>query len=93
MIYKSYSNKRLIQENILLCAYLCYLMEEGYNGSLEPLMNISTILEKEIQNRKITNKQILSFIESEFWNPHEQVVIGTFLFSETDLFNFKTGQS
>ena len=93
MIYKSYSNKRLIQENILLCAYLCYLMEEGYNGSLEPLMNISTILEKEIQNRKITNKQILSFIESEFWNPHEQVVIGTFLFPETDLFNFKTGQS
>jgi len=90
---KLFSNKKLIRENTLVCAYICYLIEEGFHGSLEPLLDISIMLEKEIQIRKITNKQIERFIESEYWNPHEQVVIGTFLFPETDLFNFKTGQS
>ena len=93
MKYKLFSNKKLLRENTLVCAYICYLLEEGFHGSLEPLLDISIMLEKEIQIRKITNKQIERFIESEYWNPHEQVVIGTFLFPETDLFNFKTGQS
>ena len=93
MKYKSFSNKKLLQENTLVCAYICYLMEEGYNGSLEPLLDISTMLEKEIQVRKISNKQIERFIQSEHWSPHEQVVIGTFIFPESDLFNIKIGQS
>jgi len=93
MKYKSFSNKKLLRENTLVCAYICYLMVEGFHDSLEPLLDISTMLEEEIQIRKITNKQIQRFIESEYWNPHEQIVIGRLLFPETDLFNFKTGQS
>ena len=93
MTYKSYTNKMLLKENVLVCAYICFLMEVGYNGTLKPLLEKSSSLEKEIKIRKITDKQVLGYIDLEYWNHHEQIVIGTYLFPEIDFFNFKIGHA
>ena len=62
MKYKSFSNKKLLRENTLVCAYICYLMVEGFHDSLEPLLDISTMLEEEIQIRKVAG-HLFKFIK------------------------------
>ena len=92
MNYKSYSDRKLVQESTLVCAYLCYLMEEGYINSLDSLIDFSCELDREIERRNLSNEEINRLINIESWSPYEQIVIGTFLFPESDLFNIITGK-
>ena len=87
------SNKKLIENHTIFFAYFCHLMEQGQDSLLQELCDIGMKLEDEIGRRKITNTEIDEFMKNVSLSPQDQLMVATYIYPESDLFNIKIGQS
>ena len=68
-------------------------MEQGQDSLLQELCDIGMKLEDEINRRKITNTEIDEYMKNVVLTPQDQLMVATYIYPESDLFNVKTGQS
>jgi len=87
------SNKDLIKNHTIFHAYFCHLIESDQAESAEELCEIGWKLDEEIRRRKITEVQIEECIKNSEFDPQDQLMISTYIYPESDLFNVITGQS
>ena len=87
------SDKQLIENHTLFFAYFCHLMEQGQDSQLQELCDIGMKLNDEISRRKITNTEIDEFMKNVSLSPQDQLMVATYIYPESDLFNIKIGQS
>ncbi len=87
------SDKELIKNHTIFHAYFCHLIETDQADSAEELCEIGWKLDEEIRRRKITEVQIEECIKNAEFDPQDQLMISTYIYPESDLFNVKTGQS
>ena len=59
----------------------------------EELIKIGMKLDNEISRRKITNTEIDEYMKNVILTPQDQLMVATYIYPESDLFNVKTGQS
>ena len=59
----------------------------------EELCDIGMKLDNEIARRKISNTEIDEFMNNVSLSPEDQLMVATYIYPESDLFNVKTGQS
>ena len=87
------TDSELIKNHTVFFAYFCHLMEQGQDSLLQELCDIGMKLEDEISRRKITNTEIDEFMKNVSLSPQDQMMVATYIYPESDLFNVKTGQS
>ena len=87
------TNKDLIKNHTIFHAYFCHLIESDPADSAEELCEIGWKLDEEIRRRKITEVQIEECIKNSEFDPQDQLMISTYIYPESDLFNVITGQS
>ena len=87
------TNKDLIKNHTIFHAYFCHLIESDQADSAEELCEIGWKLDEEIRRRKITEVQIEECIKNSEFDPQYQLMISTYIYPESDLFNVITGQS
>jgi hypothetical protein len=87
------SDKELIKNHTIFHAYFCHLIETDQADSAEELCEIGWKLDEEIRRRKITEVQIEECIKNSEFDPQDQLMISTYIYPESDLFNVITGQS
>ena len=87
------TNKDLIKNHTIFHAYFCHLIESDQGDSAEELCEIGWKLDEEIRRRKITEVQIEECIKNSEFDPQDQLMISTYIYPESDLFNVITGQS
>ena len=87
------SNEELIENHTLFFAYFCHLIEQNMTDFLEELCEIGMRLNDEISRRKITSSEIYEFMKNVNLSPQDQLMVATYIYPESDLFNLKTGQS
>ena len=88
------SNEELIENHTIFFAYFCHLIENKMTDFIEEeLCDIGMKLDNEIVRRKISNTEIDEFIRNANLCPEDQLMVATYIFPESDLFNVKTGQS
>ncbi|MBT6936766.1 MAG: hypothetical protein HN982_04190 [Candidatus Marinimicrobia bacterium] len=87
------TNKDLIKNHTIFHAYFCHLIESDQADSAEELCEIGWKLDEEIRRRKITEVQIEECIKNSEFDPQDQLMISTYIYPESDLFNVITGQS
>ena len=87
------TDSELIKNHTVFFAYFCHLMEQGQDSLLQELCDIGMKLEEEISRRKITNTEIDEFMKNVSLSPQDQMMVATYIYPESDLFNIKTGQS
>ena len=87
------SDKELIKNHTIFHAYFCHLIETDQADSAEELCEIGWKLDEEIRRRKITEVQIEECIKNAEFDPQDQLMISTYIYPESDLFNVKTEQS
>jgi hypothetical protein len=68
-------------------------MEQGQDSLLQELCDIGMKLEDEISRRKITNTEIDEFMKNVSLSPQDQMMVATYIYPESDLFNVIIGQS
>ena len=68
-------------------------MEQGQDSQLQELCDIGMKLNDEISRRKITNTEIDEFMKNVSLSPQDPLMVATYIYPESDLFNVKTGQS
>jgi hypothetical protein len=68
-------------------------MEQGQDSLLQELCDIGMKLEEEISRRKITNTEIDEFMKNVSLSPQDQMMVATYIYPESDLFNVIIGQS
>ena len=83
----------LIKNHTIFHAYFCHLIETDQAESAEELCEIGWKLDEEIRRRKITEVQIEECIKNSEFDPQDQLMISTYIYPESDLFNVITGQS
>ena len=83
----------LIKNHTIFHAYFCHLIESDQADSAEELCEIGWKLDEEIRRRKITEVQIEECIKNSEFDPQDQLMISTYIYPESDLFNVITGQS
>ena len=83
----------LIKNHTIFHAYFCHLIESDQAESAEELCEIGWKLDEEIRRRKITEVQIEECIKNSEFDPQDQLMISTYIYPESDLFNVITGQS
>ena len=89
----SISDKELIKNHTVFFAYFCHLIETDQADSAEELCEIGWKLDEEIRRRKITEVQIEECIKNAEFDLQDQLMISTYIYPESDLFNVITGQS
>ena len=87
------TDSELIKNHTVFFAYFCHLMEQGQDSLLQELCDIGMKLEEEISRRKITNTEIDEFMKNVSLSPQDQMMVATYIYPESDLFNVITGQS
>ena len=87
------TNKDLIKNHTIFHAYFCHLIESDQADSAEELCEIGWKLDEEIRRRKISEVQIEECIKNSEFDPQDQLMISTYIYPESDLFNVITGQS
>ena len=87
------SDNKLIENHTLFFAYFCHLIEQDMADFPEELCEIGMKLDDEISRRKITNTEIDEFMKNVSLSPQDQLMVATYIYPESDLFNVKTGQS
>ena len=87
------TDSELIKNHTVFFAYFCHLMEQGQDSLLQELCDIGMKLDNEISRRKITNTEIDEFMKNVVLTPQDQLMVATYIYPESDLFNVKTGQS
>ena len=87
------SDKELIKNHTIFHAYFCHLIETDQADSAEELCEIGWKLDEEIRRRKITEVQIEECIKNSEFDPQDQLMISTYIYPESDLFNVITEQS
>jgi len=87
------SDKELIKNSTLFHAYFCHLIENDQADSAEELCEISFQLSEEISRRKISEFQIEKCIKNANFDPQDQLMVFTYIYPESDLFNIKIAQS
>ena len=83
----------LIKNHTIFHAYFCHLIQSDQAESAEELCEIGWKLDEEIRRRKITEVQIEECIKNSEFDPQDQLMISTYIYPESDLFNVITGQS
>ena len=89
----SISDKKLIKNHTVFFAYFCYLLDSNQVDVADELCEIGWKLDEEIRRRKITEVQIEECIKNAEFDPQDQLMISTYIYPESDLFNVITGQS
>ena len=87
------TDTELIKNHTVFFAYFCHLMEQGQDSLLQELCDIGMKLEDEISRRKITNTEIDEFMKNVSLSPQDQMMVATYIYPESDLFNVIIGQS
>tara|TARA_Y100000310_G_scaffold261093_1_gene270297 strand:- start:103 stop:369 length:267 start_codon:yes stop_codon:yes gene_type:complete len=87
------TDSELIKNHTVFFAYFCHLMEQGQDSLLQELCDIGMKLEEEISRRKITNTEIDEFMKNVSLSPQDQMMVATYIYPESDLFNVIIGQS
>ena len=87
------TDSELIKNHTVFFAYFCHLMEQGQDSLLQELCDIGMKLDNEISRRKITNTEIDEFMKNVVLTPQDQLMVATYIYPESDLFNVITGQS
>jgi len=87
------TDSELIKNHTVFFAYFCHLMEQGQDSLLQELCDIGMKLEDEISRRKITNTEIDEFMKNVSLSPQDQMMVATYIYPESDLFNVIIGQS
>ena len=87
------SDEQLIENHTVFFAYFCFLIESDLLDYPEKLCEIGIKLDDEISRRKITDAQINDYIQRIKLTPEDQIIVGKYIFPDSDLFNGKTGQS
>ena len=87
------TDEHLIENHTIFFAYFCHLIETDQADSAEELCEIGWKLDEEIRRRKITEVQIIECIKNAEFDPQDQLMVATYIYPESDLFNVKTGQS
>jgi hypothetical protein len=87
------SNEELIENHTLFFAYFCHLIEQNMTNFPEELCEIGMKFNDEISRRKITNTEIDEFMKNVSLSPQDQLMVATYIYPESDLFNIKIGQS
>jgi len=87
------TDSELIKNHTIFHAYFCYLIETDQAESAEELCEIGWKLDEEIRRRKITEVQIKECIKNAEFDLQDQLMISTYIYPGSDLFNVITGQS
>ena len=88
------SNEELIENHTIFFAYFCHLIENKMTDFIEEeLCDIGMKLDNEIARRKISNTEIDEFMNNVSLSPEDQLMVATYIYPESDLFNIKIGQS
>ena len=87
------SNEELIENHTIFFAYFCHLIENKMTDFPEELCDIGMKLDNEISRRKISITEIDEFMNNVSLSPQDQLMVATYIYPESDLFNIKTGQS
>jgi len=87
------SDKELIKNHTIFHAYFCHLIETDQADSAEELCKIGWKLDEEIRRRKITEVQIEDYILNIELNPEDQLMVSTYIYPNSDIFDSKTGRS
>ena len=87
------SNEELIENHTIFFAYFCHLIENKMTDFPEELCDIGMKLDNEISRRKISITEIDEFMNNVSLSPQDQLMVATYIYPDSDLFNVKTGQS
>ena len=87
------TDEHLIENHTIFFAYFCHLIEQNMAYFPEELIKIGMKLDNEISRRKITNTEIDEYMKNVILTPQDQLMVATYIYPESDLFNIKTGQS
>ena len=76
------SNDDLIKNHLIFHAYFCHLLQEDQADAAEDLCRMSIELSNEVEARNIDENQIVKYLNSENFDPYEQLLITKYLYPE-----------
>ncbi len=76
------SNDELIKNHLIFHAYFCHLIEEDQVDAADDLCRMSIELSNEVEARNIDENQIVSYLNSQNFDPFEQLLITKYLYPE-----------
>ena len=86
------TNSELIESHTVFFAYFCHLMEQDQDSLFLELFDIGMKLEEEINRRKITNTEIDECMKNVELSPQDQLMVGTYIYPDSNIFTAKIGQ-
>ena len=86
------SDKELIKKHIIFFAYFCHLIEQDLTDLPKELYEIGWKLEDEIRIRKISNAEIDDYMEDACLSPEDQLMVGTYIYPDSNIFSARIGQ-